>query len=438
VGEYKYILDLAIILAATKALGLLSRKINLPQVVGALVAGLLLGPAVLGFVQPTDFLSHVSEVGVIVIMFSAGMGTSLKELKESGKSGFIVALLGVLVPIILGTGIGFAFNTSTAEGGVSHIYQNIFIGVIFTATSVSITVETLREMGKLSTPVGNTILAAAIIDDVLGLICLTVVTGLGGGDVSIGLVLLKIVGFLAFAVVGGIGVCKFMNWYMARLHDANLQRFPVMAFIFCLIFAFVAEYIFGVADITGAFAAGLAVGATREARFIESRFQPLSFLLLTPVFFANIGLSVTIPDLNAQLLLITVSFVVLAILSKLVGCGLGAKICGMTSREALQTGVGMVCRGEVALIVAKKGESLGLMNDAFMGPVIITVVACAILTPVMLKGVFHKDTPAMAHSDLAERMATGQQLDAVTRQVLQADAELRQPKSSGKSDQAAK
>lgn len=199
---YHYLMDLALILLSTKLLGLLTQRFQMPQVVGALLAGLLLGPAGLNILTETEFLSQLSELGVVVLMFSAGMGTDVQELKNSGRAGFWVALLGVIVPLLMGTGLAWGAN---AVGLIesNNLLEDIFIGTILTATSVSITVETLKEMGKLETKVGNTILAAALIDDVLGLVALTLVSSLAGGGDSILLVLLKIVGFFIFAGVVG-------------------------------------------------------------------------------------------------------------------------------------------------------------------------------------------------------------------------------------------
>lgn len=233
----------------------------------------------LNIIQPTEFLNSLSEIGVIVIMFGAGMSTDIKELKQAGKSGFLVALVGVLVPLGMGTLLGFLF--APGESDPSLILQHVFIGTILTATSVSITVETLKEIGKLNTKVGNNILAAALIDDVLGLIVLTIVTSLAGDTVNVGLVLVKILLFFVFvAVMAFVGV-KLFTWYENRFQK-NLHRFPLLAFVLCLVMAFVAEEVFGVADIIGAFAAGVIVANTPRGAYIESKFQPLSYLLLAP------------------------------------------------------------------------------------------------------------------------------------------------------------
>ena len=421
---YGYLLDIALILITTKVFGLLTRRVQLPQVVGALLAGLILGPACLGWLQNTDFLSQVSELGVIVIMFSAGIGTDLKELRKTGKAGLLVALCGVLVPL----GLGFALMSVFNKGEFSYpgdvFLQNLFMGTILTATSVSITVETLKEMGKLSTKVGNTILAAALIDDVLGLICLTLVTSMAGSDVSILVVLLKVLAFFVFVCVVGFLMERAIRWYETRVHEQNLHRFPIAAFVLCLLMAYVAEEWFGVADIIGAFAAGLVISCTSKASYVESKFSVLSYLLLSPVFFASIGLKVTIPKMDAAILLFTVLLVIVAVVSKLIGCGLGAKFSGFKTRQCVQVGCGMVCRGEVALIVADKGMALNLLNPVFSGPIVIMIVFCAIFTPLLLKLVFHGEPSyeTLEQSDLADRYERVEQLDIISNRLLDEEA----------------
>lgn len=376
------------ILLSTKVLGLFSKVVRLPQVVGALLAGIILGPACLGIVHSTEMLSNLSEIGVIVLMFAAGLETDIDELKRSGKASFLIALIGVLVPLAGGAAVAYFFNDSTDS---NVMLQNIFIGIILTATSVSITVETLKEMGKLSTRAGNAILGAAIIDDILGIIALTVVISMADESVNIGIVLLKILGFFAFTFVAAVGYhYAFKKW--TDNSAVKLRRYVVISFVFCLVLAYCAEVFFGVADITGAFFAGLALSGTKKSEYISKRFDTLSYLLLSPIFFAGIGLKVELPKMNGEIVLFTVLLCVVAALTKVIGCGLGAKICKYTSKESLQIGVGMISRGEVALIVANKGEAVGLMSDKFFAPVIIMVVFTTVVTPVLLKLVFKDKT----------------------------------------------
>ena len=421
--NYGYLVDLALILLATKALSMLTGKLQMPQVVGALVAGLLMGPAVLGIIQPSDFLSQVAELGVIVIMFSAGMGTDLNELKQTGKAGFVIAMAGVLVPLAMGTGLMFVFNTGELALPGNKLLQDIFLGVVLTATSVSITVETLKELGKLSTRVGNAILAAALIDDVLGLVCLTIVTSLAGADVNILLVLAKILLFFVFVGLLGLGLSRLLNWYETKVRSRDLRRYPVLAFVLCLFLAWAAEEWFGVADIIGAFSAGLIVTTTPKGAYTASKFTPVSYLLLTPVFFANLGLGVELPRMDATILLFTVTLVIVGIGSKLIGCGLGAKMFGFKNRQCLQVGCGMACRGEVALIVANKGMAMNMINPVFFGPIIILVVCCAVFTPILLKLAFKGESAyeGMEESRLAEGFQLSEQVDEVTARLIEGE-----------------
>ena len=384
-----YILFIALILMSTKVLGLMTKKIHLPQVVGALIAGLVLGPG-LGLVHETEFIKNISEIGVIVLMFSAGLETDIKELKKCGLASFVIALIGVIVPLAGGFGVAHFFNNGETTLPTSTFLQNIFIGVILTATSVSITVETLKELGKLSSNAGNAIIGAALMDDILGIIALTVITSIADPNApGIGTVLLKILGFFVFGGVFGVVFhILFVRW--TDKTTAKLHRYNVMSFAFCLLFAYVAEELFGVADITGAFLAGILISTSTKIKYISSRFETLSYMLLSPVFFASIGINVKLSkgDMNSTIISFSLLLLVVAIITKIIGCGLGAKLCKYTTKESLQIGIGMVSRGEVALIVANKGQAVGLMDDRYFGPIVIVVVITTIITPILLKIVF--------------------------------------------------
>ena len=377
--SYKYLLDIALILISTKILGLLTRRIQLPQVVGALIAGLLLGPACFGVLQETDFIKNIAEIGVIVLMFAAGLETDVQELKKTGLASFIIALLGVIVPLIGGYFVATIYNPVTDQ---QTMLQNIFVGVVLTATSVSITVETLKELGKLSTKTGNAILGAALIDDVLGIIAL--ISSFAGSDVSLWVILLKILGFFIFCGVVAFLFIKFVNPWINK-YKKDLRRFVILAFAFCLLMSFSAEYFFGVSDITGAFVAGLILSNNKKTSYMLNRFDTVSYVLLSPVFFASVGLKVTFSNMSATVVVLTVLLLVVAILSKMIGCGLGAKICKYTNLQSVKIGIGMISRGEVALIVATKGMSMGLMKDEFFAPLVLVVVATTIVTPILLK-----------------------------------------------------
>ncbi len=409
--SYGYLLDLALILLSTKVFGLITRRVKLPQVVGALLAGLILGPACIGVLHQTDFIYQISEIGVIVLMFCAGLETDVDELKKSGKASFVIALLGVIVPLLGGFAVAAYFNRPgmlEPAADVSVILQNVFIGVILTATSVSISVETLKEMGKLNTKAGNAILGAAIIDDILGIVALTIITSLADSSVNVAMVFIKIIAFFIFVGVGGYLLhILFQKW--VKEYERDLQRFVILAFVICLLFSYCAEEFFGVADITGAFFAGLIITKTTHTTYIARRFGILSYIFLSPVFFANIGLQVELPSMSPIIVWFAVALVVVAVITKVVGCGAGAKLCKYSNKDSIRIGAGMVSRGEVALIVAAKGNAIGLISADLMGPIVIVVVITTIISPILLKMTFsekdHKDENCdFVESDLMKQL----------------------------------
>ena len=277
--SYHYLLDIALILISTKLLGLFTRKLRMPQVVGALIAGVVLGPAVLNILQETTFIKQTAELGVIILMFTAGLETDINELKKAGKASFVIALIGVIVPFIGGYAVAALFPLSGGSTGVNNVFlQNLFIGVVLTATSVSISVETLKELGRLNTRPGNAILGAALIDDILGIIALTVISSFADKSVSIVWVLFKILLFFVFiAVVGYVAYKLFVVWF--KRYDKDLRRFVIVAFAFCLLLAYLSEKLFGVADITGAYFAGLIICNTQRTKYINTRFETLSYMV---------------------------------------------------------------------------------------------------------------------------------------------------------------
>lgn len=412
--SYSYLLVLAAILLTTKLLGLFSRWVRLPQVLGALVAGVILGPvvnAIVGWSTVDGFFSQaagsdqlfgmLSELGVIVLMFGAGLETDVQEMKKCGKASLIIAVIGVVTPLIFGAGASYFFIDD--PNSQERLLKSIFIGVVLTATSVSITVETLKELGKLNTPASNAILGAAIIDDVLGIIALTIITSFKSKDVNIWFVLIKIVLFFIFAAILGFIMLKIYKW-MNKHTSRDSRRHVIIAFAYCLVSSFVAEVFFGVADITGAYVAGLVLSMTNRKRYLVNRFSTLSYMLLSPIFFACIGLTIEMPELTVSLLIFAILITIVAVATKLFGCALGGKICGYSTRECFQIGAGMISRGEVALIVAKKGESCGLMDPKLFGPLVIVVVLTTIIAPIILKILFAKDkdnTPTLKDTKTA-------------------------------------
>lgn len=379
--DYGYLVSVAIIMLSTKILGDLTKKVSMPQVVGALIAGVLVGPSCFGLIAETDFIAYTAEIGVILLMFSAGMDTDINEIKRNSMACMVIASIGVIVPLIGGT-ICYYFFFEAGETSYDGILKAVFVGVVLTATSVSITVEALREMGKLEGKVGNAILGAAVIDDIIGIVVLTIVSSLKNSDVSVAIVLLKIA---LYAIVMGI-LALALNKGKSVI-DANFKRQRITTYflVACLLISFASEYFFGVADITGAYLLGLFISTHEIKAEVSDKIMRPSYLFFSPIFFASVGLKVELDGLTGSMLLFSILLLIVAILTKIIGCGLGARICGFTKRESFQVGVGMISRGEVALIVAQKGNAMGLMSAALFPAVVLVVIATTIITPVLLK-----------------------------------------------------
>ncbi len=384
---YNMFKDLAIIIVFAKLFGVLARKCKAPQVVGEIIAGLLIGPSVLGLVQQTDFLTGLAEVGVVLLMFSAGLETNLKELMRTGPVAFLIACFGVFVPLVGGTLLYMGFY-GAAPFGSEKFYIALFIGVIMTATSVSITVQSLREMGKLKGKVGTTILSAAIIDDVIGIIVLTFVVGFKNPESNPGKVVINTVLFFAMAIVVGIILYKVFKGFDARY--PHTRRIPIMSLALCFFFAYAAEHYFGIADITGAYVAGIILCSIQDSAYIEEKMEISSYMIFGPVFFASIGLKTNIDNVNGEILLFSLGFVLVALITKIIGCGLMARVCRFSFHDSVKIGVGMMTRGEVALIVAQKGLSVGLLTPVYFTSVILLIIISSIATPIALKILYTK------------------------------------------------
>ena len=394
--NYEFLLWIALILLSTKVLGLLCKAVNLPEVVGALLAGVILGPSALNLMSMQGdtgtLLGYVAEMGVIFLMFSAGLDTDLKELKANLGASFITALIGVIVPLIGGM-IGYALYFGEDLSNYDQMLQSLFVGVVLTATSVSITVETLREMGKLSGKVGMTILGAAIIDDILGMIVLAVVSSMKDTSVKPAAVLIKIVLYFVLILVLFLATTHLE---FAISKNDHKRRVAIFAIAFCFILAYVSEVGFGIADITGAYFAGVMLCRSKIRDYVDIKIHDVSTVFFSCIFFASVGLKVTMGGMTLKIWLFAVILTVIAIITKMIGCGLGAKICKFTWKESLQTGVGMISRGEVALIVAEKGRQVGLINEDLFAPIILVVIITTLITPILLKVVFKGEKPAEA------------------------------------------
>ena len=395
---YENLKDLAIIIAAAELFALLSRKIKLPQVVGQIIAGLLIGPCVLGWVHNTEYIKIFAEVGVVLIMFSAGLETDLKTLLKTGPIAILIAIMGVVTPLIMGTIITIVFNGFDALW-TPAFFKAVFIGVIMTATSVSITVQTLKELGKLQSELGTTIVSAAIIDDVIGIVVLTVVLGMAKGDSSgVGNILLKTGLFFILAV--GIGFLLYKLYSFLDKRYPHRRRIVIISIVLCFALAYIAEHFFGIAEITGAFVAGVILCNIQDSSYVDRRVNITSYLFFAPIFFASIGLKTDLTGITWGLMAFAGAFVAVALISKIIGCGFAGKLTGHTWKESLVIGIGMMTRGEVALIIAQKGIDAGIISAEEFTPVILLIICSSVLTPVFLKLCF-KNTKGFRENKIA-------------------------------------
>lgn len=381
--------DLAIIIIAAKSCGIIAKKLNAPMVVGEIIAGLLIGPSVLGIVEQGDFLAMMAEIGVLMLMFNAGLGTNLRDLIKTGPKAVLIACAGVVVPL-LGGYLAYSAYYGLAPKGSDKFYEAIFIGVIMTATSVSITVETLKEMGKLRGEVGTTILSAAIVDDIIGIIVLTFVIGFKSTSVEPGKVVSNTALFFLFAI--GVGI---VIYYIFKYMDSkwpHSRRIPIYGLTLCFAMAYVAEKYFGIADITGAFTAGIILCNIKDSDYIAQKMDISSYMLFGPIFFASIGLKTNISKISKSMIVFSIIFVLVALVTKIVGCGLMAKLCRFKNKDCLKIGVGMMTRGEVALIVAQKGLGVGMVDSAYFTTVILLIIVSSVTTPIIMKILYNSDT----------------------------------------------
>ena len=374
--------QLAVIVVAAKFFGLVARKIHAPQVAGEIIAGLLIGPSLLGLVMPSGFLSGMAEIGVIMLMFSAGLGTDIKELRETGVKATLIACAGVFVPLACGTLLYMCFY-GFAPFGTEAFFKALFIGTILTATSVSITVEALKELGVLSGTIGTTIMSAAIIDDVIGIIVLTIVISFKDPDADIVSVILHTVLFFVFAV--GVGIITYHIFKIIDRRYPHTRRIPIMGMALAFVMAYIADEYFSVADITGAYIAGVILSSLDDSSYISRKMDVNSYMLFGPVFFCSIGLQTDVRTLDTTIIYFSVAFVIVGLLSKIIGCGGISRIMRYSLGDSAKIGVGMMTRGEVALIVAQRGLAAGMMGQAYFTSVILLIIVSSIITPIILK-----------------------------------------------------
>ena len=388
--SYDFLLTIAIVLLFTKIFGLTSERVHMPQVVGALVAGVILGPSGLHWVGETDFLVKTAEIGVIILMFNAGMDTELDELKKTGFASFVIAVIGVVVPFLGGAACYLLLEGDPTD--TQNLLKAAFTGVVLSATSVSITVETLRELGRLKSRVGTAILGAAVIDVILGIVVLTVLTAFTDPTVKPLMVFARIAAFFVFVLV----VVILMRRAFAKMEQmwSHHRRIAIYAVAFAMLMGYTAERFFGIADITGAYFAGIVMCSLPEVRdYVASKTNVLGYMIFSPLFFASIGIKTELSGLTGRLVLFAVVLTLVAIASKIIGCGLGARLMGFQAYDAMGIGLGMVSRGEVALIVAQKGAQAGLLDAQMFPPIVLVVIVTTLVTPILLKLGMRRETP---------------------------------------------
>lgn len=373
------LIQLVIIILATKIAGYIATKFGQPSVLGEILVGILIGPAILGLVESDDLLHIFSELGVIFLMFFAGLETNLKDLTSNMKSALSVASFGVVLPLIGGylVGIGFGMDPS----------HSLFLGIVLTATSVSISVQTFRELGQMNTKESATVLGAAIADDIIGLILLAIVMSLTvGGDTSIPEVLLKQVVFFAVILIGNLKIVPIISKSIDKFKIPDLSM--VFAVVLCFAYAYFADFM-GISNIIGAFFAGLALATDKHREQFEDKLLPSVSVIFIPVFFASIGLSVTFKGIGDHIWLIIILCIV-SVLTKIIGGAFGAKITGYNMLSSTLIGAAMVSRGEVALITSSIGYKAGLFSQEYYTPMVIAIVFTTVITPPLLKMFINK------------------------------------------------
>ena len=412
IEAFSILLPLALILVLSKLLSIAAKKIGLPQVIGLLMTGVILGlltliPLPESWAEYKIFnddamagIKFVAEIGVILIMFSAGIETDLKQIKKTGVAAIVITVFGVVVPLLLG--FCASLILPDAETPVKTIFRNLFYGVILTATSVSVTIAALKELGKLNTKIGTAIVSAAILDDIIGVIILSIIisldkamtTGTGQVGFEIGMVVLKTVLFFVFAI--GLGILfRIIFKKLAEKYDHH-RRIPIFAIAIAFFYSYAAEKWFGIADITGAFFAGLVLSGLKDANYIERRTDITSYLLFTPVFFAKVGLtsmsSFTTGDgMTLTFFIFGIVFIFAGIIGKMFGCGLGAKLCKYNMKDSFRCGIGMMVRAEVCLISAQKGIDANIISSSIQPFILVLILLTSFVTPILLKLSYKND-----------------------------------------------
>lgn len=397
---YLVLLPIALILILSKLFMKLCNKAGLPAVIGMLLAGLLVG--LIGYIPGQNILNGTAltgigffaKIGVILIMFSAGLETDLKQIKSVGAPAIAITCAGVIVPMALGFVVATLFNGGFGALNSQAVYTNLFYGTILTATSVSVSVATLRELGRLNTKVGATIVVAAILDDILGIVVLSFVLALQGGAAVQGgagpaLLVAKLLLFFAVVALLAVAASKLFRKLDEKYRHHRL--IPIFSLALCFVVAYVSERYFGIADITGAYIVGLILSTNPDRQYIDRKSDILGYMLFVPLFFGNIGMTTRFSGINANMLFFGAAFVLAGMAGKVIGCGSAALMCGYGARDSFKVGVGMMARAEVALVVTQKGVEHGIIDSAVMPFAVILIMVTSFVTPVLLHSAYRRE-----------------------------------------------
>lgn len=456
--------EIAIVLLTTKFFGIILKKLGLPQVLGALLAGVLIGLINLALSKANSELflvdsqsvviTTLATIGVNLIMFSAGMETNLKEIKKNGLASVVITSLGVIVPFIVGFLVSWILPDRLFNPEQSIMKQRFFFGVILTATSVGITVAVLKELNVLHGKVGASIVTAAILDDIIGIIILAIFTAdtesFSIGKAFIGLftehpnsALVTTLNVILFFAVA-IGVGFLVHHLFKKMSDRfpHTRRLSIFSLAICFLYAAIAESLFGVAAITGSFMAGMMFANMKESHYVERRIDMSAYMMFSPMFFANIGISLDYNQIGEMfkgsnvvyIVFFCLAFVIFGMAAKFVGCGLGAKLCKYNWPDSCKVGIGMMVRGEVCLIVANTGKNMGLISEEYYPAIILLIIVSSILTPLCLKLLYkkypHVEMPEMAREGM-ELIGQGPAIDSVSEEdVRQAEERENMEKSA--------
>ena len=381
--DHTYVLlSLFIMLAAAKLMAEIFERLKQPAVVGEILAGVIIGPSVLGWLAPSDLISILAEIGVIFLLFTVGLETKPESIFRVGKRAVLVGVLGVILPFVAGYFIAVAWGGSFAEA--------MFIGAAMVATSVGITARVLGSMGLLDKETSRIILGAAVIDDILGLIILSLVSAVSQGSVSYtGLAKTAAAAILFTVFVALIG-SKIMTGLSPLIERLRVRApFFNLGLILCLGLSVASIYV-GVAAIIGAFLAGMALAESTEDNAKMHRMTSGITEFLVPFFLVSIGMQLDLTIFrDSTVIALAAVITVAAVVTKFVGCGLGA--WGMTRREMAQVGVGMVPRGEGGIVVAQIGLGLGVISAHFFGSVLFMAVATTLVAPPLIKLLYSED-----------------------------------------------